>query len=63
MHNAFLTDFPVTQADAKLAPARVLSALDRVEEARIEALAAVEIYDTKRDRPGLAVARAVLATL
>ncbi len=63
VHYAFLTDFPVTQADAKLALARVLSTLDRVEEARTEARAAVELYDSKGDRPGLAVARAVLATL
>ena len=63
MHYAFLTDFPVTQADAKLALARVVSALDRVEEARTEARAAVELYDSKGDRPGLAAARAVLATL
>ncbi|HEY1519415.1 MAG TPA: hypothetical protein VGF91_23500 [Solirubrobacteraceae bacterium] len=58
-----LKDFPVAQADAKLALARVLSALDRVEEATTEARAAVELYDSKGDGPGLAVVRAVLATL
>ncbi len=61
--NAFVTDFVLFQAHAKLELARVLSALGRSEEAAAEAHAALGLYEAKGDRPGCAQARGFLAEL
>lgn len=63
VHHAFLTDFVLTQAESKLGLARVLAALGRAEEARAEVRSALELYEAKGDRPGIAEAQAVLAGL
>lgn len=57
------SDFPVIQGDAKLELARVLLAAGRREAAQAEASAALQLYQSKGDRPSIARARAVLEEL
>ena len=63
VHYAFLTDFPQSQAVAKLELARILRSLGRADEARSEARAALELFAGKGDRPGSEEARALLDDL
>jgi len=63
VRHAFLTDFPVPQAEATLDLARVLSALGRPAPARAQARAALALYESKGDRPGVARTRAMLDEL
>jgi class 3 adenylate cyclase len=63
VHHAFLTDFVITQATAKLVLARVLAALGRRAEAAAEAHAALELYECKGDRAGVTQAGVVLARM
>ena len=60
VHYAFMTDFPQSQAVAKLELARILRSLGRADEARSEARAALELFAAKGDRPGSEEARAFL---
>jgi hypothetical protein len=60
---AFSTDALVDQANTKLELARILSALNRRDEAIPEARAALDLFLTKGDRPGAEQTRAVLKEL
>jgi ATP/maltotriose-dependent transcriptional regulator MalT len=57
------TDFLHLQAAAKLELARVLVALARPDEAKVEANAALGLYKAKGDRPAMAHAQAMLDQL
>ena len=61
--HASLTDNLVRQANAKLDVARVLTALERPEEAIREARAALDLFLTKGDHPGADQTRALLDEL
>ncbi|MGZ6563707.1 MAG: hypothetical protein ACXVH3_31255 [Solirubrobacteraceae bacterium] len=61
--HAFSTDGLVDQANTKLDLARVLTVLERPEEAIPEARAALELFLTKGDRPGANQTRALLNEL
>jgi hypothetical protein len=61
--HACLRDDPIPQAEAKLALARVLAALDRQEEAGLEARAALRLFTAKGDRPGASQAQALVEEL
>lgn len=63
VHHAFLTDLVITQAQARLALAGVLAVLGRETEASVEARAALELYEAKGDRRGIAEAGSALASL
>jgi class 3 adenylate cyclase len=63
VHHAFLTDFPDSQATAKLELARILSSLGRADEAKAEAQTALELFAAKGDRLGSEDALAVLDEL
>jgi tetratricopeptide (TPR) repeat protein len=61
--HAYETDFPVTQAAARLALAEMHSAVGRTPEALVEARSAVEIFRAKGDLNGGQRARALLEQL
>jgi tetratricopeptide (TPR) repeat protein len=63
VEHACLTDFHRFTAGARLDLARVLSALQRPEEAKTEARGALDLYQSKGDRPGIAQAIAILDAL
>ncbi len=63
VHYAFLTDFPQTQASARLELARLLNSIGRPDQATAEAQAALELFAAKGDRPGTDQANAVLHEL
>ena len=54
------TDFATHHAHTRLELARVLSSLERREEARSQAHLALDLYQAKGDRPGAAEANALL---
>ncbi len=61
--HASMTDNLVQQANTKLNLARVLTALERPEAAIREAQAALDLFLTKDDRPGVDQTRALLHEL
>ena len=61
--HASMTDNLVQQANTKLNLARVLTALERPEAAILEAQAALDLFLTKGDRPGVDQTRALLHEL
>ncbi|HTX32084.1 MAG TPA: adenylate/guanylate cyclase domain-containing protein [Solirubrobacteraceae bacterium] len=63
VEHAFMTDFVTMQAAAKLDLARVLMGVGRREDAASEARAALELSESKGDRPAMARARALLEGL
>ena len=63
VQHAFRTDYTSLQGNAQLELARVLQALGRREEATTEARAALDLFETKGDRPGAAETQALLDEL
>jgi class 3 adenylate cyclase len=60
--HAMRTDIPGDQAKARLTLAHVLTECGRSDDARAEAHAALELYELKGDRPGVARARSLLSS-
>jgi class 3 adenylate cyclase/tetratricopeptide (TPR) repeat protein len=63
LDHALKTDFVGFQAEARLELARVMWARSRDEEAALEALAALELFEAKGYRPGRQAANTLLAKL
>jgi tetratricopeptide (TPR) repeat protein len=63
VEHALSADWIGVQADAQLGLARVLSACGRRDEAARAARAALKLFDHKGDRPGIQVARDLIAEL
>ena len=63
VQTASTTEWPLVQADARLELARILSALERHDDAISDARAALELYEAKGDLPGTKEAAALLDEL